>query len=68
VIGPSFAQDEMADVIENIIATYVRARDDGERFIDTVARIGISPFKTNVYVNRAASKSSKASETESATS
>ncbi len=49
VIGPSFAQDDMADVIEKLIHTYVALRDEGELFIDTVKRLGIGPFKQRVY-------------------
>lgn len=50
VIGPSFAREQVPSVIENLINTYVRLRDsDAERFIDVVDRIGISPFKENVY-------------------
>jgi sulfite reductase (NADPH) hemoprotein beta-component len=47
VIGPSFAADEVADVVEAVIDTY-RAERDGasERFIATVRRVGIEPFKT----------------------
>jgi len=50
VIGPSFAAHEMPDVIERLIETYLEARHAGERFIDTVRRIGIEPFKERVYV------------------
>ncbi|WP_066338815.1 nitrite/sulfite reductase [Azohydromonas lata] len=46
VIGPSFAADEVADVIEAVIDTYRAERAEGERFIDTVRRVGLSPFKT----------------------
>ena len=49
VIGPSFAQTEMADVVEKIISTYVERRSEEELFIDTVRRVGIEPFKTRVY-------------------
>jgi sulfite reductase (NADPH) hemoprotein beta-component len=49
VIGPSFAQDDMADVIEKLIGTYVDLRHDDERFIDTVRRTGIEPFKARAY-------------------
>jgi sulfite reductase (NADPH) hemoprotein beta-component len=49
VIGPSFAQAEMADVIEKIISLYVERRHDEELFIDTVRRVGIEPFKARVY-------------------
>jgi sulfite reductase (NADPH) hemoprotein beta-component len=45
VIGPSFAADEVADAIEAVIETYKAHRTRGERFIDTVRRIGIEPFK-----------------------
>lgn len=49
ILGPSFAQDDMADVIEKLIAVYVEQRTEGERFIDTYQRIGIDPFKERVY-------------------
>jgi sulfite reductase (NADPH) hemoprotein beta-component len=52
IIGPSFAADEVPDVIERLIEVYVERRDDGERFIDTVARIGLEPFKQRVYGRR----------------
>jgi sulfite reductase (NADPH) hemoprotein beta-component len=45
VIGPSFAADEVADALEAVIDTYKAHRNAGERFIDTVRRIGIEPFK-----------------------
>ena len=50
VVGPAFAQDQVPDVIEKLIETYLAARDsEEERFIDTVRRIGIEPFKEVVY-------------------
>ena len=45
VIGPSFAADEVPDVIESVVQTYRAQRQAGERFIDTVRRVGIEPFK-----------------------
>ncbi len=45
VIGPSFAADEVADAVEAVIDTYRAQRTSGERFIDTVRRLGIEPFK-----------------------
>ncbi|HSC79216.1 MAG TPA: nitrite/sulfite reductase [Chitinolyticbacter sp.] len=56
VIGPSFAQDEMPDVIATIIDVYVERREGEERFIDVVDRLGIDPFKTRVYGEKAARK------------
>jgi len=49
ILGPSFAQGEMPDVIEKIINVYVDQRTEDERFIDTYRRIGIDPFKERVY-------------------
>ena len=49
VIGPSFAQDQMADVIEQLISTYVELRFEDEDFLDTAKRIGLAPFKSRVY-------------------
>ena len=49
VIGPSFAADEMPGVIARLIDTYINQRHADERFIDTVRRIGIEPFKERVY-------------------
>ncbi len=49
VIGPSFAADEMPDVVARLIEIYVDLRHDDERFVDTVRRVGIEPFKERVY-------------------
>ena len=47
VIGPSFAADEVADVIEAVVQTYRSQRSSAaERFIATVRRVGIEPFKS----------------------
>ena len=51
VIGPSFAAAEMPDVVQRLIETYLEHRYDDERFIDTVRRIGVAPFKAHVYSN-----------------
>lgn len=45
VIGPSFAADEVSDVIEAVIETYRGQRAANEKFVDTVKRIGLDPFK-----------------------
>ncbi|WLD56840.1 nitrite/sulfite reductase [Salinispirillum sp. LH 10-3-1] len=49
ILGPSFKADEMADVVEKLINVYVEKRTDEELFTDTVARLGITPFKERVY-------------------
>jgi len=45
VIGPSFAADEVADAVEAVIDTYLARREPAERFIDTVRRLGVAPFR-----------------------
>jgi sulfite reductase (NADPH) hemoprotein beta-component len=49
VIGPSFAAEQMPDVVERLIEAYLAQRFEDERFIDTVRRIGLEPFKAAVY-------------------
>jgi sulfite reductase (NADPH) hemoprotein beta-component len=45
VIGPSFAADEVPDVLEAIIDLYLRERGTGERFVDAVRRMGVPAFR-----------------------
>ena len=53
VIGPSFAADEVADVIESVIETYRAQRAAAnELFIDTVKRVGLDPFKSSANAVR----------------
>ncbi|MFN5047041.1 nitrite/sulfite reductase [Roseateles sp.] len=52
VIGPSFAADEVPDVIESLIQTYRSERAAHERFIDTVRRVGLEPFKAPANAQR----------------
>jgi sulfite reductase (NADPH) hemoprotein beta-component len=54
VIGPSFAAEEMPGVIQKLIDVYVKERTPEERFIDTVRRLGVAPFKAHVYEKAAA--------------
>jgi sulfite reductase (NADPH) hemoprotein beta-component len=54
VIGPSFAADEVADVVEALIETYRAERRSGERFVDAVRRLGPAPFRAAADVARRA--------------
>ena len=45
ILGPSFVAEEMANIIEEILNTYLDNRLDSERFLDTYRRIGIAKFK-----------------------
>jgi len=50
IIGPSFAREQIPDVVETLVQTYLNLRDsEHERFIDVVQRLGITPFKEQVY-------------------
>ncbi len=61
VIGPSFAADEVADVIEAVIDTYRAQRSSGaERFASTVKRVGLDPFKAAANAVRRATASALA--------
>jgi sulfite reductase (NADPH) hemoprotein beta-component len=52
VIGPSFAADEVTDAIEAVIDTYRERRAANERFVDTVRRLGLEPFKVSANAVR----------------
>ena len=50
VIGPAFAQHEVPWVVERLIEAYLCSREsEDERFVDCVHRIGMEPFRQNVY-------------------
>ncbi|OUS23617.1 sulfite reductase [Gammaproteobacteria bacterium 45_16_T64] len=49
IIGPSFKEAEVASVISKIINIYIENRIEGETFLMTYQRIGMSPFKEKVY-------------------
>jgi sulfite reductase (NADPH) hemoprotein beta-component len=51
VIGPSVPKSEVANTISRILDVYIEQRVEEERFIDTVGRIGIEPFKERVYAS-----------------
>jgi sulfite reductase (NADPH) hemoprotein beta-component len=49
VIGPSVPKAQVAETIERLLEVYVEQRDSGERFLDTVRRLGLKPFKERAY-------------------
>jgi sulfite reductase (NADPH) hemoprotein beta-component len=49
VIGPSVPQHEVAATVERIVEVYRALRDEGERFIDTLRRVGLVPFREGAY-------------------
>jgi sulfite reductase (NADPH) hemoprotein beta-component len=54
VIGPSVAKADVPETIARLLAVYVEQRGAGERFLDTVRRLGVKPFKERVYAAPAA--------------
>ena len=51
VIGPSVAQQEVAPTLERIVEVYRARRLEDERFIDTVRRLGLEPFRAGAYAS-----------------
>jgi len=49
IIGPAFSEAEIVDAVETVVETYLTHRGNGERFIETYARIGEAPFKERLY-------------------
>ncbi|MCB1842814.1 MAG: nitrite/sulfite reductase [Halioglobus sp.] len=49
ILGPSFRREDMPDVMDRILSTYVSLRQEEETFLDTYRRVGIDPFKERVY-------------------
>ena len=53
LLGPAVPYDQVADVVEDVVAAYVELRERPEElFIDTVKRLGVEPFKERVYAAR----------------
>ena len=49
ILGRGFSADEVVDVVDRIVETYLEQRQEGESFLDTYHRIGQEPFKERVY-------------------
>jgi sulfite reductase (NADPH) hemoprotein beta-component len=52
IIGPSFSAHQMPEVVDRLLQVYLRERIEDERFVDTVRRIGVAPFKEYVYATQ----------------
>ena len=53
ILGPSFAADDVPQVIASILELYVADRDEGESFLEFVRRSGVEPFRERVYAKPA---------------
>ena len=49
IIGRGFTQDEVIEVVDKLLDTYLELREGDEAFIDTYRRVGMNPFKERVY-------------------
>ena len=49
VLGPAFNKHEIIDAVEGVVEVYLQRRENNERFLDTVRRVGIEPFKERAY-------------------
>lgn len=48
-LGPAVAKDQVTNAITTILDVYVKQRLADESFLDMVNRVGIAPFKQQVY-------------------
>ncbi|MEQ1529198.1 MAG: nitrite/sulfite reductase [Methylococcales bacterium] len=50
-LGPAIAKTDVTKAITTILAVYVKQRLADESFLDMVKRVGINPFKEQVYAD-----------------
>ena len=50
-LGPSVAKDQVTKAITIILDVYVKNRLNDESFLSMVNRVGITPFKEQVYAD-----------------
>ncbi len=51
ILGPGVSYEDVPQVIENILGRYLSLRNEGERFIDTLGRVGAEEFKGALNVD-----------------
>ncbi|MDO9169313.1 MAG: nitrite/sulfite reductase [Methylobacter sp.] len=50
-LGPAVAKDQITQAITTILDVYIKQRLDDESFLNMVKRVGITPFKEQVYAD-----------------
>ncbi len=50
-LGPAVAKDRVADTLEALLRTFADHREGEETFLETYRRLGIEPFKEQVYAS-----------------
>ena len=51
MLGPAVPAARVAGAIDELVGVYLAERRDDERFVDTVRRTGLAPFKAAVYAD-----------------
>lgn len=51
ILGPSFPAEDIPDVLEEILNTYLDLRLEDESFLETYKRVSIQPFKERAYAD-----------------
>ncbi|MFP6740756.1 MAG: nitrite/sulfite reductase [Alphaproteobacteria bacterium] len=51
IVGPAFPYDRVVEAVETLTDTYLTMRSGTERFVDTVRRVGLDPFKEALYAD-----------------
>lgn len=49
ILGPSVPKTEVANTVARILQVYIEQRQDDERFLETVRRLGLEPFRLRAY-------------------
>jgi sulfite reductase (NADPH) hemoprotein beta-component len=49
IVGPAVTEEAAVDAIDTMVDVYMANRCEGERFLDTIRRIGHGPFKERIY-------------------
>ena len=50
IVGKGLAGEDVPGAIVRVLKTYLEIRDENERFIDTLRRVGADAFKESIYV------------------
>ena len=51
ITGQAFTEDKVVGAINTIVETYLSLREPEERFLDTYKRVGMAPFKEELYAD-----------------
>jgi len=51
IVGPAVTEGQVPDAVERTVRTYLAERQNGEVFVDTLARVGLEPFKEAIYAS-----------------